>query len=180
MKSAIVPIEVITERIFEIRGQKIMVDADLATLYGVPAKRINEAVKRNPRRFPGDLMFTLTGEERDELVANCDRFTQWKHSSALPHAFTEAGVAMLSSVLNSDTAIQVNLQIIRAFIRLRRMIGQHEALRFAIEGLEKRADKNERDIQFALSLLKEILFPAEKDIPEKPYKMGFIPDKRRG
>jgi phage regulator Rha-like protein len=119
-------------------------------------------------------MFQLTKKEQNELVANCDRFTQWKHSSALPHAFTEAGVAMLSSVLNSDKAIQVNLQIIRAFVRLRKMIGQHEALRLTIESLERRTDKNECDIRLALSFLKEILFPSEKEIPKKPYKMGFV------
>ncbi|OGS36578.1 MAG: hypothetical protein A2293_10690 [Elusimicrobia bacterium RIFOXYB2_FULL_49_7] len=178
MKTTLVPVETITEKIFEIRGPKVMVDADLAVLYGVPTKRLNEAVKRNIKRFPEDLMFQLTVKERYELVANCDRFTQWKHSITLPHAFTEAGVAMLSSILNSDKAIQVNLQIIRAFIRLRRMIGQHEVLRLAIEGLERRADKNERDIQLALTFLKEILFPSEKEIQKKPYKMGFIQHKK--
>ena len=150
-----------------------MIDTDLATLYGVATKRLNEAVKRNTKRFPDDFMFRLTKIEADELVANCDKFTQRKHASALPHAFIEAGVAMLSSVINSDKAIQVNIQIIRAFIQLRHMIGQHVALRLAIEGLEKRADKNERDIQVALGFLKEILFPSEKEIIEKHNKMGF-------
>ena len=112
--SSIIPVEVIAEKIFEIRSQKVMIDADLAKLYGVPTKRLNESVKRNAKRFPEDLMFQLSMQERDELVANCDRFTNMKHSSALPHAFTEVGVAMLSSVLNSETAIQINLQIIRA------------------------------------------------------------------
>ena len=136
--SNIIPIEVIAEKIFEIRKQKVMIDADLAKLYSVQTKRLNEAVKRNIQRFPEDLMFQLSTKERDELVANCDRFTNLKHSSSLPHAFTETGVAMLSSVLNSETAIQINLQIIRAFIRLRRMLIDHDALRLAIEGLERR------------------------------------------
>lgn len=96
--SSVIPIEVITEKIFEIRGQKVMIDADLAKLYGVPTKRLNEAVKRNKKRFPEDFMFKLTIEEKNELVANCDRFKNLKHSSALPNAFTEGGVAMLSSV----------------------------------------------------------------------------------
>jgi hypothetical protein len=174
MKAALIPIEVITERIFEIRSQKVMIDSDLALLYEVTTKALNQAVKRNQDRFPGDFMFQLRREERDELVTNCDRLTKIKHSSIMPHAFTESGVAMLSSVLNSDKAIRINLQIIRAFVRLRRMISQHEVLRLAIEGLEERTDKNERDIQLALSLLKEILFPAEKEIPEKPYKMGLL------
>lgn len=168
-----VPIEAITDRIFEIRGEQIMVDADLARLYGVATKRLNEAVKRNARRFPDDFMFRLTIEERDELVANCDRFTTWKHSSALPHAFTEAGVAMLSSVLNSEAAVQINVQIIRAFIRLRRMLRQHDALRLAIEGLEHRVGKNERDIQIAIRALQNLLNPPTQPKPKRP--IGFTP-----
>jgi hypothetical protein len=172
--SGIVPMEVITEKIFEIRGQKVMIDVDLARLYGVPTKRLNEAVKRNIKRFPEDLMFKLSAAERDELVANCDRLTKLKHSSALPHAFTEAGVAMLSSVLNSETAIQINLQIIRAFIRLRRMLVEHDALRLAIEGLEKRVSKNERDIQIAIKAIQSILTPRVPP-PAKKFKIGFGP-----
>jgi hypothetical protein len=118
-------------------------------------------------------MFQLSPAERDELVANCDRFTNTKHSSALPHAFTEAGVAMLSSVLNSETAIQINLQIVRAFIRLRRMLNDHEALRLAIEGLERRMNKNERDIQIAIKTIQSILTPP--DPPAKKHKIGFGP-----
>jgi hypothetical protein len=177
--SDIIPVEVITTKIFEIRGHKVMIDADLAKLYGVPTKRLNEAVKRNAKRFPYDFMFELTETEKDELVANCDRFTNLKHSSASPHAFTEPGVAMLSSVLNSDTAIQINLQIIRAFIRLRRMITEHDALRFAIEGIEHRVNKNERDIQLAIHMLQQVLFPPERQIPEKKQKMGFGPPEKK-
>lgn len=175
--SNIVPVEVITEKIFEIRGQKVMIDADLARLYGVQTKRLNESVKRNARRFPDDLMFQLTAAERDELVANCDRFANTKHSSALPHAFTEAGVAMLSSVLNSETAIQINLQIVRAFIRLRRMLIDHEALRLAIEGLERRVGKNERDIQLAIKAIQSILTPPEP--PKSKFRIGFVPPEKK-
>ncbi len=175
--STIVPVEVIAEKIFEIQGQKVMIDADLAKLYGVPTKRLNEAVKRNARRFPEDLMFQLSAKEWDELVAICDRFTNMKHSSVLPHAFTEAGVAMLSSVLNSETAIQINLQIVRAFIRLRRMLIDHDALRLAIEGLERRVGKNERDIQLALKAIQSILTPP--DPPKPKIKIGFAsPEKK--
>lgn len=178
MNTAVVPIETITEKIFEIRSQKVMVDADLSILYEVPTKALNQAVKRNKERFPKDFMFQLTRKERDELVTICDRLTRIKHSSVMPYVFTESGVAMLSSVLSSAKAIRVNLQIIRAFVRLRKMIGHHAALRLAIEGLEKRANKHERDIQLAFSFLKEILFPSEKEIPEKAYKMGFIPNRK--
>ncbi len=171
-----VAIEIITEKIFEIRGQKVMVDVDLANLYGVPTKRLNEAVKRNIQRFPPDLMFQLEKKEWIELVANCDRFANMKHSSALPHVFTETGVAMLSSVLNSETAIQINLQIIRAFIRLRRMLTDHEALRLAIEGLEMRMSKNERDIQIAIKAIQAILAPPQPK--SKKLRMGFAPPEK--
>jgi hypothetical protein len=167
----IIPVEAVTEKIFEIRGQKVMIGADLARLYGVPTKRLNESVKRNIQRFPEDLMFSISEKERDELVANCDRFTNMKHSSVMPHAFTETGVAMLSSVLNSEKAIQINLQIIRAFIRLRRMLIDHQALRLAIEGLERRVGKNERDIQIAIKAIQSILTPPVQQNPKR--KMGF-------
>lgn len=173
----LLPIEAITEKIFEIRGQKVMIDTDLAKLYGVPTKRLNEAVKRNSKRFPSDLMFQLSAPEWNELVAYCDRFTNMKHSSVLPHAFTETGVAMLSSVLNSETAIQINLQIIRAFIRLRRMLIDHDALRHAIEGLERRVGKNERDIQIAIKAIQSILTPPEP--PKSKIRIGFAPPGKK-
>jgi hypothetical protein len=97
----------------------------------------------------------------------------------MPHAFTESGVAMLSSVLNSERAVSVNIQIIRAFIRLRYMIGQHEVLRLTIKALEQRTNKNERDIQLALNFLKKILFPANRNLPRNYRKMGFVQDKNR-
>lgn len=169
----IIPIETITERIFEFREQKVMIDADLAILYQVPTKALNQAVKRNPGRFPADFMFQLTLNERDELVTLCDRLTKLKHSSVMPYAFTESGVAMLSSVLNSEHAIQINVSIIRAFIQLRSMLINHEALRLAIEGLEKRMCKNERDIQIAIKAIQSILTPAAQTTSGK--RMGFCP-----
>ena len=115
-KEAIVNIE---QRIFVIRGQRVMLDRDLAQLYGVQTFRLNESVKRNIKRFPDDFMFKLNKDELKELIANCDRFEKLKHSSNPPYVFTEHGVTMLASVLNSDKAIQINLQIVRAFVRLR-------------------------------------------------------------
>lgn len=175
--TAIIPVEIITAKIFVIRGQKVMIDADLAELYDVPTKALNQAVKRNSERFPEDFMFQLNQQERDELVTICDRLTKLKHSSIMPHAFSEVGVAMLSSVLNSNTAIQINLQIIRAFISLRRMLVDHDALRHAIEGLERRVGKNERDIQLAIKAIQSILTPPE---PIKPkIRIGFTPPEKK-
>ena len=136
-----VDIEVIVaKRIFFIRAQKVMVDRDLAELYEVPTKRLNEQVKRNINRFPPDFMFQLNKKETNELVANCDRFQSLKHSSTTPYVFTEQGVAMLSSVLNSERAIEVNIQIMRVFTKLRQMILAHKDLREKMEELEKKYD----------------------------------------
>jgi hypothetical protein len=177
--NAVIPVEVITQRIFEIHGHKVMLDVDLAALYEVPTKALNQAVKRNPARFPDDFMFQLTVAERNELVTKCDRLTNLKHSSVMPHVFTESGVAMLSSVLNSERAVLINVQIVRAFIRLRQMLNDHDTLRFAIEGLERRVDVNDRNIQLALNLLQQVLFPPEKPVPIKTQKMGFTPPEKK-
>lgn len=113
---------VIQDKIILLRGKQIMIDRDLAELYGIETKVLNQAVKRNIERFPEDFMFTLDELEKTELVTNCDRFKVLKHSSTLPHAFTEQGVAMLSSVLKSHTAVEVNIQIMRAFISMRHFL----------------------------------------------------------
>ena len=109
----------IKNKIFFIKGQSVMVDRDLAELYGVETKVLNQAVKRNIGRFPDDFMFRLDIEETSELVTNCDRFALLKHSSALPYAFTEQGIAMLSSVLRSKKAIKVNIAIMRVFVKIK-------------------------------------------------------------
>ena len=109
--SDIVSVEAIAGKTFLNRGMKVMLDADLAELYGVTTKALNQAVTRNEQRFPSDFMFRLTKEEKQELVTNCDRLNRLKHSSALPRVFTEQGVAMLSSVLRSERAIRVNIQV---------------------------------------------------------------------
>ena len=115
----IVPIQ---QFIFEIRGQRVMLDRDLAMLYGVETKVLNQAVKRNIDRFPPDFMFTLKVSEYQDVVTNCDRFAPLKHSTVMPHAFTEHGIVMLASVLRSEVAIQMSVQITRAFVAMRQYI----------------------------------------------------------
>jgi len=127
----------IQNMIFYIRGKKVMLDSDLASLYEVEAKRLNEAVKRNIKRFPDDFMFQLTKDEFTEAVTNCDHLQNQKFRSTLPYAFTEQGVAMLAAVLNSQKAIDVNIQIMRAFIKLRNYIFSSEALNEQIAELKK-------------------------------------------
>ena len=111
----------ILDCIIRIRGKKIMIDRDLASIYGVTTKRLNEQVKRNLSRFPEDFLFQLTKEEKAELVANCDRFLMLRHATTLPYAFTEHGAVMLACVLNSEKAIQANIQIVRVFTAIREL-----------------------------------------------------------
>jgi hypothetical protein len=168
-KNALVPTEVIVTKILFLRGEKVLLDRDLAELYGVETRVLNQAVKRNERRFPIDFMFRLTKEEKHELVTNCDRFKKLKHSTVLPHAFTEQGVAMLSSVLNSDRAIEVNIAIMRAFVQLRKMIASNEELAKKLGELEHRLEKHDEDIGLIFEAIRELMTPP--DTP--PKKIGF-------
>src|SRR3989338_1078470 len=124
----LVPQEIIQQRIFLIRGQKVMIDHDLAGLYGVETKYLNRQVRRNQERFPEEFMFRLTREETRELVTNCHRFESLKHSSYLPCAFTEHGVAMLASVLKSKRAVKISIHIVKTFVKLRQIISSHKEL----------------------------------------------------
>lgn len=157
---------VIESRIFVLRGKKVMLDKDLAGLYGVSTKRLNEQVKRNPGRFPEDFMLQLTWEESRFLRSQNASLKRGKHAKYRGYAFTEPGVAMLSSVLNSETAVQVNIQIIRTFIKLREILLTHKDLRRKIEDME-----NKYDCQFKVvfDAIKKLLAP-----PAKPRrKIGF-------
>ena len=127
--------------IFQFRGFKVMIDMDLAMLYGVPTKRLKEQVKRNIERFPSDFMFELTEKERDELVAICDRLSIIKHSSINPMVFTEQGVSMLSSVLRSEKAIKINIEIMRAFARYRSLLKENESLKEEILKLDAKLNQ---------------------------------------
>jgi phage regulator Rha-like protein len=165
----LIPMERIESRIYLIRGQKVMLDRDLAELYGVSTKRLNEAVKRNSARFPAEFMFRLSEGEKSELVANCDRFAPLKHSTSLPYAFNEHGVAMLSSVLNNERAIRINILIIKAFVRLRNILSTHKELADRINALENRVGQHDEVIIEIVREIKRII-----DIEEKPGpRIGF-------
>ncbi len=126
----------IQNRIFTFRGFQVMIDRDLAELYDVPTKRLNEQVKRNLNRFPDSFRFQLTDNEKNELVANCDRFEKLKHSTVNPYAFTEQGVAMLSAVLHSQTAVDVSIRIMEAFVEMRKFISNNAAIFQRLESVE--------------------------------------------
>lgn len=133
--------------ILTIRETPVLVDADLATLYGVTTKALNQAVQRNIERFPVGFKFQLTQVEKNELVTNCDRFKKLKHSSALPHAFTEQGVAMISAVLKSDTAVKISISIMNAFVAMRQFIQANTALVQRMNALEIQQIEMAKDTQ---------------------------------
>ena len=178
----IISAEYVEQSIFIIRGQKVMLDSDLAVLYGVDAKRLNEAVKRNVKRFPSDFMFQLTREEAEAFRSRSQIATlnggenlrsQIATSSYggrryLPYVFTEYGVAMLSSVLRSECAILVNIEIMRTFGRLRRIISSHKDLANKLKNLEKKYDKN---FKIVFDIIDQLLI-----LPEEPPKVpiGFV------
>lgn len=128
--------QAIENKIFTIRGVQVMIDRDLAELYGVEPKRLGEQVRRNIERFPQEFRFQLTETEKNEPVANCDRLQSLKHSSSLPYVFTEQGVSMLSAVLRSDTAIQTSINIINSFVKMRKYLLQNASLFQRVEKLE--------------------------------------------
>ena len=133
-----VPLHRLQGMIFTVRGLQVMIDRDLADVYGVENKRLNEQVKRNIERFPDTFRFQLTDAERDELVANCDRFAPLKHATSNPYAFTEQGVSMLSAVLRSETAVKVSIQIITAFVEMRRFLVNNASVFARLDSMEKR------------------------------------------
>lgn len=163
--------ENIVEKIYLIRGQKVMLDRDLAEMYGVPTFRLNEAVKRNISRFPDDFMFQLTEIEFKSLISQIAISKKKGRGGTrkLPYAFTEQGVAMLSSVLNSETAIQVNIQIIRLFTKMKQLILDNKDLWMKIEKIEQHLMKNDEEIKTIFAYLKKLLIQENK--PRNP--IGF-------
>lgn len=160
----------ILNRIFVVRGQKVMIDEDLAEMYSVETRRLNEQVKRNAKRFPKDFMFTLTQKEFENLKSQ-NATSSWGGRRKLPNAFTEQGVAMLSSILNSDTAIEVNIRIIRVFTRLREYALTHKEILLQLAKLEKEVKGNSKDIENIFMVLKELIEKESK--PAQRNKIGF-------
>ncbi len=168
----LVPIEVIEHKILLIRGEKVMLDNDLAKLYGVETKRLTRAVRRNIDRFPKDFMFRLNLQEQQNLRCQFGTLGWGAYAKYPPLVFTEQGVAMLSSVLNSERAIAVNIQIMRTFTKLRRMLMDNKALKEKVEALESKYDKQ---FKIVFDVIKELLEPP----PEPSSKQfGFKPNPR--
>ena len=149
-----------------------MLDTDLAEVYGVSTKRLNEQVKRNLDRFPEDFMFRLTEAEKAEVVANCDHLATLKFSPTLPYAFTEHGAVMLASVLNSPRAIEASVFIARAFIRLRELTVTHKSITDKITELEKRVGGHDESIRSIVAAIKQLMTPP----PSKTKRIGYKRD----
>lgn len=173
----IVPDEIVMNKIYYIREQKVMLDKDLAELYDVTTGNLNKAVNRNTKRFPDDFMFQLTGEEFKNLIFQ-NGTSSWGGTRKAPYAFTEQGVAMLSGVLNSDRAISVNIQIMRIFTRIRQMLMDNTELRLAFEEIRKKTENNTKNIELVFQYLDELLEKQEK--PPQPRKpIGYkLPKKK--
>ena len=163
--------EEIEKIIFLIRGQRVMVGMDLARLYGVKTKELNRQVARNSRRFPSDFKFRLMKEEYASLRCQFGTLEKGRHSKYLPHAFTEQGVAMLSSVLRSERAILVNVAIMRAFVRLKEMMGANKILAEKLAELESRVTNHDEDIRSLFETIRQMLEPAQKS----ERRIGFQP-----
>ena len=171
-KTLMIPDELVMNKIYLIREKKVMLDRDLAELYGVKTSNLNRAVSRNFDRFPDDFMFTLTKEEMNNLMFQ-NGISSWGGTRKLPRAFTEQGVSMLSGVLNSETAIRVHIQIIRVFAKMRELLLTHKDILLQLEKIENKLTGHDEDIQLIFQYLKQLLNP-----PQPPRrKIGF---RRKG
>jgi ABC-type uncharacterized transport system fused permease/ATPase subunit len=166
--SALVAVEAIASRVIVLRGERVLLDADLAVLYGVTTKAMNQAVKRNADRFPEDFVFQLTSEEKAEVVTNCDHLVRLKFSPTLPYAFTEHGAIMAANVINSHQAIHTSVHVVRAFVRLRQMIATNKALARRLDELEARYD---RQFKVVFDAIRELMATPE---PKPRRRIGFL------
>ena len=165
----LIPVERIENKIYLIRGQKVMLDFDLADLYGVETKQLKRQVRRNIRRFPDDFMFQLSRGEYDLLRCQIGTLKKGQHAKYFPYAFSEQGVAMLSTVLNSEKSIQVNIAIMRAFVKLNRVLTSHVEVSRKLKELEQRTINNEKDIQGVFKAIRKLITEEQK--PKK--RIGF-------
>lgn len=172
-----IPDEIIINKILVLRDKKVMLDRDLAELYGVTTKRLNEQVKRNTKRFPDDFMFQITKEEKEKIVLQFEHLNSLKFSPVLPNAFTEHGAVMLASVLNSDKAIEVNIQIVRVFTQIRQMLSDNTELRLAIEKLERSTENNKKNIELVFQYIDELT--EKKENPKPRTKIGYKIKKKK-
>ena len=170
----VVPAERIERAIFSIRGEKMMLDSDLAELYGVETKRLNEQVRRNPNRFPPDFMFQLTAEEWESLRSQFATLKRGEHRKYLPYAFTEHGALMLANVLNSERAAQTSVMVVRAFVRLRQMLASNAELAPKLDAMEKKYDAQ---FKVVFDAIRQLMSPPEPKRREIGFHVKYDDDK---
>jgi hypothetical protein len=165
----IILVDQIEPLILEIRGRKVLLDSDLAALYGVLTKRLNEQVRRNGERFPDDFMFQLTATEKAEVVANCDHLAKLKFSPKQPYTFTEHGTMMAAMILNSPRAVEVSVFVVRAFVKLRQLVLTHKELAGKLDQLEKKVAGHDDAIRQLVAAIRQLMTP-----PAPSPKSGHI------
>ena len=170
-ENLIIPDELIMSKIVLIREQKVMIDRDLAELYGVTTKRLNEQVKRNINRFPSNFMFQLTEIEKAYVVANCDHLKKLKFSSTLPYVFTEHGTMMLGNVLNSERAVAFSIRIVEVFIKMRDLLTDNLSLKLEVEMIKKKLINQDKNIELVFSYLDELI--DKQDNKTERNKIGY-------
>jgi phage regulator Rha-like protein len=163
--------EFIMSKIWFIRNEKVMIDRDLAELFGVTTKRLNEQVKRNANRFPSNFMFQLTENEKEYVVANCDHLKKLKFSSTLPYVFTEHGTMMLGNVLNSEKAVIFSIRIVETFIKMRKLLTDTIGLRLEVETIKKKLINQDKNIELVFNYLDELMDKQENKTERK--KIGY-------
>ncbi len=175
----LVRVEQIESRILVLRNEKVILDADLAALYGVPTKALNQAVKRNQDRFPDDFLFQLTAREKEEVVTNCDHLERLKYSPTLPYAFTEHGAIMAASVLNSPRAVEVSVYVVRAFVRLRKWLDSQGELAAKLQELDRKVARHDDSIRVLVAAIRKLMAPPpSKSSKRRP--IGFQPEPGPG
>lgn len=170
-EKSIVPNEIIMSKILLIRNQKVMIDRDLAELYGTTTKRLNEQVKRNINRFPEHFMFELTELEKEYVVTNCDHLKKLKFSSSLPFVFTEHGTMMLATVINSEQAVETSIRIIEIFVKMREFIAENINLKLDIEDIKKKLSNHDKNIELVFNYLDELM--DKQDAKVERIKIGY-------
>ena len=170
-ETIIIPDELIMSKILLIREQKVMIDRDLAELYGVTTKRLNEQVKRNSNRFPENFMFQLTEVEKEYVVANCDHLKKLKFSPTLPYVFTEHGTMMLGNVLSSERAVAFSIRIIEVFVKMREFLSDNLTTKLEIEEIKKKLINHDKNIELVFNYLDELI--EKQDIKIERNKIGY-------
>lgn len=153
----LIAIESVAQRILLLRGKRVMLDADLAEMYGVPTKALNQAVRRNMDRFPSDFMFQLSAGEKAEVVTNCDHLSKLKYSRSLPYAFTEHGALMLGNILKSNRAVEVSLLVVRTFVQLREMLSTNRDMEMKLLELERKVSSHDQALAGLIDAIRQLM-----------------------